>query len=103
MLSLAIYLYVTAVGFVMAGVLASFVQLVSGEPMRFGMEPSSIYASFCGVLLRVAAGPAILMRNAWRGLKIQARPKIWFGISAAIAAVWSLFSGALLLDLIVKL
>jgi CBS domain containing-hemolysin-like protein len=31
MQSLAVYLYVTSVGFVMAGVLASFVQLVSGE------------------------------------------------------------------------
>jgi hypothetical protein len=31
---LGIYLYVTAVGFVAAGVLASFVQLVSGEPIR---------------------------------------------------------------------
>lgn len=103
MQSLAIYLYVTAVGFVAAGVLASFVQLVSGEPMRFGMEPKSILASIGAVLLRVLAGPAILMRNAWRGLQLQARPKIWFSLSAAIAAVWSLFSGALLLDLILKL
>lgn len=45
MQSLAIYLYVTAVGFVAAGVLSSFVQLVSGEPMRFGIEPNSILAS----------------------------------------------------------
>ncbi len=100
---LAIYLYVMAVGFVTAGLLASFVQLVSGQPMRFGIEPDSILASLAGVMLRVLAGPAILMRNAWRGLKLQARPKIWFGISAAIAAVWSLFSGALLLDLILQL
>ena len=103
MQSLAVYLYVTAVGFVSAGVLASFVQLVSGEPMRFGIEPNSLLASIGGVLLRVLAGPAILMRNAWRGLRLQSRPKIWFGVSAAIAAVWSLFSGALLLDLILKL
>jgi Family of unknown function (DUF6949) len=99
----AIYLYVMAVGFVTAGLLASFVQLVSGQPMRFGIEPDSILASLGGVMLRVLAGPAILMRNAWRGLKLQARPKIWFGVSAAIAAVWSLFSGALLLDLILQL
>jgi len=103
MQSLAGYVYVTAVGFVAAGVLASFVQLVSGEPMRFGMEPDSILASIGAVLLRVLAGPAILMRNAWRGLRLQARPKTWFGVSAAIAAVWSLFSGAVLLDLILKL
>ena len=54
---LAIYLYVTAVGFVTAGVLASFVQLVSGEPMRFGDEPKSLLPSIGGVLLRVLAGP----------------------------------------------
>ena len=100
---MAIYLYATAVGFVAAGVLSSFVQLVSGEPMRFGIEPSSILASFGGVMLRVLAGPAILMRNARRALRLEARPKFWFGISAAIAAVWSLLSGALLLVLILKL
>jgi prepilin signal peptidase PulO-like enzyme (type II secretory pathway) len=43
------------------------------------------------------------MRNAWRGLRIQSRPKIWFGLSMAIAAVWSLFSGAVLLNLILTL
>jgi hypothetical protein len=64
---LAIYLYVTAVGFVTAGVLASFVQLVSGEPMRFGDEPKSLLPSIGGVLLRVLAGPAILMRSCKRG------------------------------------
>ena len=72
---LAIYLYVMAVGFVAAGLLASFVQLVSGEPMRFGIEPKSILASLGGVLLRVLAGPAILMRNAWRGLAASGAPE----------------------------
>jgi hypothetical protein len=101
---LAIYLYVTAVGFVAAGVLASFVQLVSGEPMRFGIGGTQpILASIGGVLLCVLAGPAILMRNAWWDLKIQARSKAWFGISAAIAAVWSLWFGLLLVALMLKL
>jgi len=82
MQSVVIYSYVTACGFVLAGVLASFVQLVSGQPMRFGVEPDSILASLGGVVLRVFAGPAILMRNAWRGMWIEARPKVWFGLSA---------------------
>jgi hypothetical protein len=98
MQSLAVYAYIAAVGFVTASVLASFVQLVSGQPMRFGIEPNSLLASIGAVLLRVLAGPAILMRNAWRGLRVQSRPKIWFGLSAVIATLWSLFSGALLLD-----
>jgi Family of unknown function (DUF6949) len=72
------------------------------RPARLGRADAvSLLASLGGVILRVLAGPAILMRNAWRGLRIQA--KIWFGVSAAIAAVWSMFSGALLLDLILEL
>jgi Family of unknown function (DUF6949) len=100
---LLIYAYVTAVGFVMAGVLSSFVQLVSGQPMRFGVEPKSVLTSILGVVLRVFAGPAILMRNAWRGMLIEARPKVWFGLSAAIAAFWSLLIGALMIDVILTL
>jgi hypothetical protein len=76
--SVMVYAYVTAVGFVMAGVLSSFVQLVSGQPMRFGVEPRSALTSILGILLRVFAGPAILMRNAWWGMLIEARPKSWF-------------------------
>ena len=98
---LGIYLYVTALGFVAAGVLASFVQLVSGQPLRFGHGPQSIVASIGGVLLLVLAGPAVLMRNAWLGL--QARPKVWFGISATIAAAWSLWFGTLLVLLMLQL
>lgn len=99
----AVYLYITAVGFVAAGLVASFVQLVSGAPLRFGVEPKPLAGSIGDVLLRVMAGPAILMRNAWRGHKIEARPKYWFGLSAAIAAMWSLCSGAMLLELILTL
>lgn len=103
MQSVVVYTYIIACGFVLAGVLASFVQLVSGQPMRFGVEPESMLASLGGVVLRVFAGPAILMRNAWRGMQIEARPKVWFGLSAAIAALWSLFIGALVIDLVLTL
>ena len=52
MQSFAVYLYVTAVGFVTAGLPTSFVQLISGQPMRFGIEPCSVLASVGAVLLR---------------------------------------------------
>jgi MFS superfamily sulfate permease-like transporter len=101
--TLAIYLYVTAVGFVAAGLLASFVQLVSGQPLNFGLEPDSVIASITGVLLRVLAGPAILMRNAWRGRRLETRAPIWLGLSTLIAGLWSLFSGTLVLAVIFRL
>jgi hypothetical protein len=50
----------------------------------------------------VLAGPAILMRNAWLGRRLEARAPIWLGFSALIAGMWSLFSGAILLDLILR-
>jgi hypothetical protein len=43
------------------------------------------------------------MRNAWRGMLIEARPKFWFGLSAAIAAFWSLLIGALMIDIVLNL
>jgi hypothetical protein len=92
-----------AVGFAAAGLLSSFAQLVSGEPLRLWLEPQSVLASLGGVILRVIAGPAIVMRNAWRGMLLEARAPIWFGLSAMIAGLWSLFSGTILLALIFRL
>lgn len=68
-----------AVEFVAAGLLASFAQLVSGKPLRFGIEAKSLVASTGAVLLQGLAESAILMRNAWRGdpetLAETGRPK----------------------------
>jgi hypothetical protein len=36
-------------------------------------------------------------------LRLEARPKGWFCLSAAIAAMWSLLVGALLLDVLLTL
>ena len=103
MLYVAIHLYVMAIGFTAAGLVASFVQLVSGQPLRFSIEPSSVLASLGGVLLRVLCGPVILMRNTWVDAKQRSRSPMWLGLSVLVAGVWSLFSGALLLDLALKL
>jgi Family of unknown function (DUF6949) len=98
-----VYCYVAAVGFVAAGILSSFMQLVSGKPLHFNLMPGSVLDSLFGVVLGVLAGPVILMRNAWVGLRVEARPPVWFGLSALIASVWSLFSGCILLALIFSL
>lgn len=92
--------YVVAVGFVTAGVLSSFVQLVSGQPMRFMEEHRSFAASIGSVVLRVVAGPEILMRNAWRGMIFEKRPQGWFWLALGIAAFWSLLIGGLLIDIL---
>lgn len=96
------YLYIAAVGFVMAGILSSFMQLISGKPPRFNLAPDSFAASCASVMVGLVAGPAILMRNAWRGLRIEARPPYWFGLSLMIAGVWSMVSGLFLLSLLLS-
>ena len=98
----AIHLYAIAIGFTAAGLVASFVQLVSGEPLRLSFEPSSILASLGGVMLRVLCGPALLMRNTWVDAKQRTRQPVWLGLSILIAGMWSLFSGALLIGIMLK-
>lgn len=100
---LCVTLYATAVGFVTAGILASFVQLVSGEPLRFGMEAKSMMASILAVLLYMVAGPAILMRNNVRAVAARSRSAAWLGLSVSIAGFWSLMSGLLVLDVMLSL
>jgi hypothetical protein len=76
--------------------------LVSGEPLRLSFEPSSILASLGGVMLRVLCGPALLMRNTWVDAKQRTRQPVWLGLSVLIAGMWSLFSGALLIGIMLK-
>ena len=66
MVEYAFYILVTATGFVAAGLVASLFQLVTGHPLRFGFTPNSGLVAATGILARVAAGPAIIMRNALR-------------------------------------
>ena len=97
------YLYMMAVGFAAAGLLASFVQLVSGKPLSFTVEANSGLASLGGVILRAVAGPIILIRNAWHMTRLRTQSPAWFGLSAAIAAGWSLLSGTFFLSVIFSL
>lgn len=97
-----VFAFVIAVGFVTAGVLSSFVQLVSGQPMRFFVEHRSLAASIGSILLRVLTGPEILMRNAWRGVYFEKRPQGWFWLASGIAGFWSLMIGCLLIDILLN-
>ncbi|MEM9590569.1 MAG: hypothetical protein AAF967_04415 [Pseudomonadota bacterium] len=97
-----LFAYIVAVGFVTAGVLSSFVQLISGQPMRFVVEHRSFAAAVGSVVLRVITGPEILMRNAWRGMIFEKRSQTWFWLAAGIATCWSLLIGCLLIDVILS-
>jgi len=93
--------YIIAVGFVFAGLSASFHQLVTGEPLRFECASGYGFAIVLKVMVRVFAGPAILMRNAIKGA-LRGRPPYWLALSTIIASLWSFFSGIVMLELLVR-
>lgn len=99
-----LHIYVTAIGFVTAGLLASSSQLVTGHPLGFTIgERASVLASILSVVTRVIAGPVILLRNALRGRLIEGRALYWLAMSMVVATVWSFFSGVVVLETFVTL
>jgi len=96
-LSFLNYMITAAMGFAIGGVLMSGHFLVTGKPLGFAMEPGrSVYVPL-HILLRLVAGPSILIRN------IFTMEDDSFSLAAAgvfIAAVWSLGCGALLFQAI---
>jgi len=91
--------YALAAGFVSAGLLGSFYQLVTARPPRFELAAGH-WLSNCGELVMILfAGPFIIMRNALRGRRIENRPLKWLLASACISSMWSICSGILVLHL----
>lgn len=97
------YAYVTAIGFCGAGLCASSWQLVTGLPLKFGLEAEHTVPAFLGVFARVMAGPAIVMRNAIRAAINEGRAPFWLALSTFVSTVWSFFTGVVILDLLFRL
>lgn len=97
------YLYITSIGFCAAGLCTSSWQLVTGRPLKFGLQVDQTGAAILGVFARVLAGPVIVMRNAIRGAIIEGRAPFWLALSTFISVVWSFFSGVVLLELMFRL
>lgn len=102
-MDLFFYIYVTATGFCAAGLCTSSWQLVTGRPLKFGLQVEHTIPAIFGVLARVLAGPVIMMRNAIRGAMIEGRAPFWLALSTFISTVWSFFSGVVLLELLFRL
>lgn len=98
LVELLLVLYAVAAGFVAAGVLGSFYQLVTGRYPAFLVDTDGIASALGAVVVCVFAGPFIIMRNAIRGRIIEGRPIGWLAASAAIAAGWSLCSGVVVIE-----
>lgn len=97
------YIYVTATGFCAAGLCTSACKLVTGRPLKFGLQVDQTGQAILGVFARVLAGPAIVMRNAIKGAVVEGRPPFWLALSTFISTIWSFFSGAVLLEMVIRI
>lgn len=95
---IAVAAYIGCAGFVAAGILGSFYQLVTGEPPKFALRLGSWLTGVLSFLLCAFAGPFIIMRHAIRGRRIEQRPIGWLVASSTIAGMWSICSGLVVIQ-----
>jgi hypothetical protein len=93
-----------AIGFAVAGVLATGYQCVTARPASFrllnnGSRPQALAA----VPLLMFAAPFIIMRNTIRARRIVGRRFTFVMLSTILAGFWSLMSGTVVVMLIERL
>lgn len=99
-----LHIYITFVGFVTAGIIASFSRMVTGRPLSFAMRPPvPMLWAIPAVMIRIFAAPFILVRNSVRGALIERRPVPWLIMSFLIATFWSFVSGIVVIETLLSI
>ena len=84
--------FALAIGFAVAGLVASAYQLVTRRPVSFRVLEQGP-ASVAAVPLFAFTAPFIIMRNIIGGCRIEGRPFGMVMAATILAAGWSLMSG----------
>jgi cytochrome c biogenesis protein CcdA len=92
--------YCAAVGFVAAGIAASFYKMVTREPARFRLLGQGWFAAFTTFLFCALTGPAIIVDLVVRSRSADRGAVGTLLVGLAVAAVWSVCSGVLVLELV---
>src|SRR5947208_6797893 len=92
------HLFALALGFAVAGLIATGYQLVTRRPASFrllqrGPRPST----FAAVPFLAFAAPYIIMRNTIRGRRIERRRSEFVMMATILAGLWCLMSGTVVL------
>jgi hypothetical protein len=87
-----------AIGFALAGALASGYQAYAQRPAGFGLLNEGVVPkALAAVPFLVFAAPFIIMRNTLVGAKVERRRFEFVMIATMIAGFWSLMSGTFFL------
>jgi hypothetical protein len=83
-----------ALGFAVAGSLATGYQLVTEQPLSFRLlNQGAQLVTFLAVPVLTFAAPFVIMRNVIRGRRIEGRQFQFVMLATIIAGFWSLMSG----------
>ena len=83
-----------AIGFAVAGMLASGYQLLTLQPASFHLlHEGERNRALAAVLFLLFAAPFIIVRNTVRGTRINGRNFAFAALAALVAGFWSLMSG----------
>ena len=93
-----ILVYASAVGFVAAGVISSLYQLVTRRQVAFSIPNPRFISCFAAVVSFALVGPYIVARNTIRSRFVDRKPLSWLAGGFSLAALWSVCSGILVLD-----
>jgi hypothetical protein len=86
--------FALAIGFALAGLLATGYQLATYRPASFGLlQRGPRPSAFAAVLFLVFAAPFIIMRNTVRGRQLEGRSVTVVMAATMVAGFWSLMSG----------
>ena len=86
--------FAVAIGFAVAGLIASGYQLVTRRPASFNLlQHGPSPSTFAAVPLLVFAAPFIIMRNTLGGARIERRRFEFVMLATILAGFWSLMSG----------
>ena len=103
MRDLLLLVYCVAVGFVSAGIAASFYKLVTAEPARFGVLSETLFGLATSFVFCALTGPVIVIDFAIRNRRAERMPVRWLMAGVGVAALWSCCLGLLVLELVLTL
>jgi hypothetical protein len=96
--------FALAIGFAVAGMLATGYQLVTSQTLSFRvLESGPKPTTFVAVPILVFAAPFLIMRNTIRGHAIEGRSFQLVMASTVVAGIWSLMSGSVAIMAVVAM
>jgi hypothetical protein len=90
-------------GFAFAGLLASAFELFTQKRAGFSLLQAGGIAAVASVPVVIFAAPFLILRNTVRGRRIEGRPFLFVMLASMVASLWSLASGRVALDLLLRI